>query len=146
MKKLAISKAKEVFKKVEKDYEELIVIGGDTVVFFNGKILGKPKDEEDAYNMLKKLQNNVNYVYSGLAVIIKKDGKIIDKNDYTKTAVYIKKMTNNEIKEYIETKEPLDKAGSYAIQGIGRKFIDKIEGSYNSVVGLDTEKLVKFIS
>lgn len=146
MKKLAISKAKEVFKKVEKDYEELIVIGGDTVVFFNGKILGKPKDEEDAYNMLKKLQNNVNYVYSGLAVIIKKDGKVIEKNDYTKTAVYIKKMTDNEIKEYIETKEPLDKAGSYAIQGIGRKFIDKIEGSYNSVVGLDTEKLVKFIS
>lgn len=96
--------------------------------------------------MLKKLQNNVNYVYSGLAVIIKKDGKVIEKSDYTKTAVYIKKMTDNEIKEYIETKEPLDKAGSYAIQGIGRKFIDKIEGSYNSVVGLDTEKLVKFIS
>lgn len=144
--KLAINKAREVFKKVEKDYEELIVIGGDTVVFFNGKILGKPKDEEDAYNMLKKLQNNVNYVYSGLAVIIKRDGKIIEKNDYTKTAVYIKKMTDNEIKEYIETKEPLDKAGSYAIQGIGRKFIEKIEGSYNSVVGLDTEKLVKFIS
>lgn len=144
--KLAINKAREVFKEVEKDYEEVIVIGGDTVVFFNGKILGKPKDEEDAYNMLKKLQNNVNYVYSGLAVIIKKDGKIIEKIDYTKTAVYIKKMTDDEIKKYIETKEPLDKAGSYAVQGIGRKFIDKIEGSYNSVVGLDTEKLVKFIS
>ena len=118
----------------------------DTVVYFNGKILGKPKNEEDAYNMLKELQNNVNYVYSGLAVIIKKDGKIIEKNDYTKTAVYIKKMTEKEIKEYVETKEPLDKAGSYAIQGIGGKFIDKIEGSYNNVVGMDTEKLAKYIS
>lgn len=96
--------------------------------------------------MLKELQNNVNYVYSGLAVIIKKDGKVIEKNDYAKTAVYIKKMTEKEIKEYVETKEPLDKAGSYAIQGIGGKFIDKIEGSYNNVVGMDTEKLAKYIS
>ncbi len=95
--------------------------------------------------MLKELQNNVNYVYSGLAVIIKKDGKVIEKNDYAKTAVYIKKMTEKEIKEYVETGEPLDKAGSYAIQGIGGKFIDKIEGSYNNVVGMDTEKLAKYL-
>ena len=131
---------------MQSDYKELTVIGGDTVVYFNGKILGKPKDEQEAYNMLKQLQNNVNFVYSGLAVIIKKDGKIIEKNDYTRTAVYIKKMTESEIKEYIETKEPLDKAGSYAIQGIGGKFIEKIEGSYNNVVGMDTEKLAKYIS
>ncbi len=95
--------------------------------------------------MLKELQNNVNYVYSGLAVIIKNKEKIIEENDYTKTAVYIKKMTEKEIKEYIETKEPLDKAGSYAIQGIGGKFIEKIEGSYNNVVGMDTEKLAKYL-
>ena len=95
--------------------------------------------------MLKELQNNVNYVYSGLAVITKKDGRVIEKNDYTKTAVYIKKMTEKEIKEYVKTGEPLDKAGSYAIQGIGGKFIDKIEGSYNKVVGMDTEKLSKYL-
>ena len=95
--------------------------------------------------MLKELQNNVNYVYSGLAVIIKKDGRVIEKNDYTKTAVYIKKMTDKEIKEYVATKEPLDKAGSYAIQGIGGKFIAKIEGSYNNVVGMDTEKLAEIL-
>ena len=145
VKKLAISKAREVFERVQQNYRELIVIGGDTVVYFNGKILGKPKSEEDACNMLKELQNNVNYVYSGLAVITKKDGRVIEKNDYTKTAVYIKKMTEKEIKEYVETKEPLDKAGSYAIQGIGGKFIDKIEGSYNNVVGMDTEKLAKYL-
>lgn len=75
----------------------------------------------------------------------KKDGRVIEKNDYTKTAVYIKKMTEKEIKEYVKTGEPLDKAGSYAIQGIGGKFIDKIEGSYNNVVGMDTEKLAKYL-
>ncbi len=145
VKKLAINKAREAFDKVQSNYEELIVIGGDTVVYFNGKILGKPKSEEDACDMLKELQNNVNYVYSGLAVIIKKDGRVIEKNDYTKTAVYIKKMTEKEIKEYVKTGEPLDKAGSYAIQGIGGKFIDRIEGSYNNVVGMDTEKLAKYL-
>ncbi|MEE1389733.1 MAG: Maf family protein [Clostridia bacterium] len=145
VKKLAISKAREVFERVQQNYRELTVIGGDTVVYFNGKILGKPKNEEDACNMLKELQNNVNYVYSGLAVITKKDGRVIEKNDYTKTAVYIKKMTEKEIKEYVKTGEPLDKAGSYAIQGIGGKFIDKIEGSYNNVVGMDTEKLSKYL-
>lgn len=110
-------------------------------MYFDNKILGKPKNEEDAYNTLKKLQGNINYVYSGLAVIIKQDNKTQIFNDYTETKVYMKTMTYSQIKEYIKTKEPMDKAGSYAIQGIGNKFIEKIEGSYNSVVGLDIEKL-----
>lgn len=87
------------------------------------------------------MQGNVNYVYSGLSVISKKDGKTIKKSDYTKSKVYMKPMTDKEILDYIKTKEPMDKAGSYAVQGIGSKFIEKIEGSYNSVVGLDIEKL-----
>lgn len=122
-----------------------MVIGGDTIVCFENKFLGKPKNEEDAYNMLKSLQGNINYVYSGLAVIIKKDGKIIRKKDFTKSKVYMKPMTDKQILDYIKTKEPMDKAGSYAVQGLGRKFIQKIEGSYNSVVGLDIEKLEKMI-
>lgn len=123
-----------------------MVIGGDTIVYFEDKILGKPKNEEDAYNMLKSLQGNINYVYSGVAVIIKKDKEIIKKSDFTKSKVYMKPMTDREILEYIKTKEPMDKAGSYAVQGIGKKFIEKIEGSYNSVVGLDIEKLEKMIN
>lgn len=141
VKKLAISKAEEVFNRIQNKYEELIVIGGDTIVYFEDKILGKPKDEKDAYNTLKSLQGNVNYVYSGLAVVIKKDGKMIKKSDFTKSKVYMKPMTDEEILDYIKTKESMDKAGSYAVQGIGSKFIEKIEGSYNSVVGLDIEKL-----
>ena len=103
----------------------------------------KDEIEHSDYTVVGAIFNNE---YTNLGCKIKKDGKVIEKNDYTKTAVYIKKMTEKEIKEYVETKEPLDKAGSYAIQGIGGKFIDKIEGSYNNVVGMDTEKLAKYLN
>lgn len=91
VKKLAISKAREVFERVQQNYRELIVIGGDTVVYFNGKILGKPKSEEDACNMLKELQNNVNYVYSGLAVITKKMEELLRKMTIQKQRYILKK-------------------------------------------------------
>ncbi len=141
-----MNKAKEVFDRIQNQYKDVIVIGGDTVVYFNNRILGKPKDKEDAYNTLKELQGNVNYVYSGLTVIIKENNKIIKKNDYTKTTVYMKKMTDEEIEEYIKTGEPMDKAGSYAVQGIGSKFIERIEGSYSSAIGLDIEKLDEILN
>lgn len=138
---LSLKKTEEVFKKVEKDYSELIVIGGDTLVYFDRQVLGKPKHEEDAYNTLKKLQGNKNEVYSAFTVMIKKNNKITEETHLTKSVVTMKPMTDEEIKEYIKTKEPLDKAGSYAVQGIGSKYIQNIDGSYNSVVGLDIEKL-----
>lgn len=144
--KLSECKAKEVFARVQNQYKDLIVVGGDTIVYFDNKILGKPKDRKDAFRTLKTLQGNTHYVYSGLAVISKKNEKIIEHVDFTKTAVYMKKMTDEEIEKYIETGEPMDKAGSYAIQGIGSKFIEKIEGSYSSVVGLDIEKLEEILN
>ena len=88
----------------------------------------------------------MNYIYSGLTVISKKNEKIIEHVDFTKTAVYMEKMTDEEIEEYIETGEPMDKAGSYTVQGIGSKFIEKIEGSYSSAVGLDVEKLEEILN
>ncbi len=139
-------KAKEVFERFQNQYKDLTVIGGDTIVYFDNKILGKPKDKEDAFTTLKMLQGATHYVYSGLAVISNKNGKIIEHVDFTKTAVYMKKMTDEEIEKYIETGEPMDKAGSYAIQGIGSKFIEKTEGSYSSVVGLDIEKLKEILN
>lgn len=141
VKVLSSKKAEEVFDKIESNESELLVIGGDTLVYFDGQVLGKPKDEKDAYNTLKKLQGNKNEVYSAFTVILKKDGKIIKETVLSKSIVTIKAMTDEEIEEYIKTGEPMDKAGSYAVQGIGNKFIDNIEGSYNSVVGLDIEKL-----
>lgn len=145
VKVLSSKKAEEVFDKIESNESELLVIGGDTLVYFDGQVLGKPKDEKDAYNTLKKLQGNKNEVYSAFTVILKKDGKIIKETVLSKSIVTMKAMTDEEIEEYIKTGEPMDKAGSYAVQGIGNKFIDNIEGSYNSVVGLDIEKLKEIL-
>lgn len=142
---LSLKKTEEVFKKVENEYLELIVIGGDTLVYFDEQVLGKPKDEEDAYNTLKKLQGNKNEVYSAFTVMIKRNGKTVTETNLSKSVVTMKAMTDEEIEEYVKTGEPLDKAGSYAVQGIGSKYIQNIEGSYNSVVGLDIEKLKQIL-
>lgn len=145
VKVLSSKKAEEVFDKIESNESELLVIGGDTLVYFDGQVLGKPKDEKDAYNTLKKLQGNKNEVYSAFTVILKKGSKLKKETVLSKSIVTMKLITDEEIEEYIKTGEPMDKAGSYAVQGIGNKFIDNIEGSYNSVVGLDIEKLKETI-
>ena len=138
---LSLKKAEEVFDRIQNKENELLVIGGDTLVYFDKEILGKPKDEKDAFNTLKKLQGNKNDVYSAFTIILKKDNKTIKETYLSKSTVTMKSMTDEEIKRYIKTGEPMDKAGSYAVQGIGSNFIEKIEGSYSSVVGLDIEKL-----
>ena len=142
---LSLKKAEEVFDRIQDKENELLVIGGDTLVYFDKEILGKPKDEKDAFNTLKKLQGNKNEVYSAFTIILKEDNKIIKETFLTKSIVTMKHMSDEEIQEYIKTGEPMDKAGSYAVQGIGSKFIEKIEGSYSSVVGLDIEKLKETI-
>lgn len=142
---LSLKKAEEVFDRIQNKENELLVIGGDTLVYFEGQVLGKPKDEEDAFSTLKKLQGNKNEVYSAFTIILKEDNKIIKETFLTKSIVTMKHMSDEEIQEYIKTGEPMDKAGSYAVQGIGSKFIEKIEGSYSSVVGLDIEKLKEIL-
>ncbi len=141
---LSLGKAKDVENKInkEKDYKEYVIIAADTLVYFEKTGLGKPGTSEKAYEMLSNLQGKENYVYTGLCIIIKKENekeKIY--SDYTKSTVKMKKMTDEDIKEYIATKEPLDKAGAYAIQGIGRKYVENLDGNFNAVVGLDTTKL-----
>jgi len=138
---LSIIKARDIFNKEQSNNENLIVIGGDTIVYLDGEILGKPKDEQDAFNMLNNLQDRENHVYTGLGLIIKIGSKIIEEVYSNKTIVKMNKMSKEDILKYISTKEPMDKAGSYAIQGIGSKYIKSVEGSYNVVIGLDTDKL-----
>lgn len=138
---LSLKKAEEVFDKIESNESELLVIGGDTLVYFDGQVLGKPKDEKDAYNTLKNLQGNKNEVYSAFTVILKKGSKLKKETVLSKSIVTMKTMTDEEIEEYIKTEEPMDKAGSFSVQGIGNKFVDSIEGAYNSVIGLDIDKL-----
>ena len=141
---LSLGKAKDVENKInkEKDYKEYVIIAADTLVYFEKTGLGKPGTSEKAYEMLSNLQGKENYVYTGLCIIIKKENekeKIY--SDYTKSTVKMKKMTDEDIKEYIAKKGPLDKAGAYAIQGIGRKYVENLDGNFNAVVGLDTTKL-----
>ena len=98
------------------------------------KILGKPKSEEDAYKMLKDLSGKVHRVYSAVVVVNSKTNKV--KKECIFTEVKFKDLTNEEILKYISTKEPLDKAGAYGIQGIGGVFVERINGCYYNVVGL----------
>lgn len=121
--------------------ENDIIIGADTVVSIDGKILGKPKDEKDAYNMLKILSGRTHSVYTGVTVI---------KNERTETFSCETKVTfypisDEEIKDYVKTGEPLDKAGAYGIQLKGGLFVEKIEGDYNNVVGLPIARLLKIL-
>lgn len=116
-----------------------IIIAADTIVVLHDEILGKPKDENDAINMLNKLSGNIHSVYTGVCVIDTTSGDII--SDYEKTDVFFRTLDANEIDEYIKTKEPMDKAGAYGIQGRACSFIERIEGCYYNVMGLPAAKL-----
>lgn len=137
---LSLQKAEEVAKGASK---EAFVIGADTVVAYQGKILGKPKDEEDACRMLQELSGNIHEVYTGVTLIDNKSKEV--HTFYEKTSVTMYPIEDEEIRNYIATKEPMDKAGAYAIQGIGAKFIRRIEGDYCNVVGLPVGRLYQEI-
>lgn len=115
-----------------------IVIGADTIVCQDGKIMGKPKDKEDAAKMLKRLAGNTHSVFTGVTVI--EDGAVV-RTFSCETKVRVYPMTEQEIWDYIETGEPMDKAGAYGIQGRFAAWIEGIEGDYNNVVGLPVSAL-----
>lgn len=134
-KQLAYLKAKDVSNKINGDY---VVVGADTIVEYN-KVLGKPRNIEEAYNMLKLLSGQVHRVITGFAVIDCLTQK--EFIDYECTNVYFNHLTDNQIQKYISTGEPMDKAGAYGIQGKASLFVSKIEGDYFNVVGLPIFKL-----
>lgn len=136
---LSFQKAMEVADQVC----DAIVIGADTVVCQNGQIMGKPTDREDATRMLGNLQGNTHSVYTGVTVLIKDaTGKIIASHTFSrKTKVHVNPMTEQEIQRYIDTGEPMDKAGGYGIQGAFAAWVESIEGDYNNVVGLPVSAL-----
>lgn len=109
-----------------------VILGFDTIVYHKGKIFGKPKDDKEAFFMLKDLSGDTHEVYTGVALIC--EDKIY--HDFAVTKVSMQALTDEEINDYIATKEPNDKAGAYAIQGLASVFITKIEGCYSNVVGL----------
>ncbi len=121
--------------------EDELILGADTVVVLGDEILGKPKDKDDAFNMIKKLSGRVHSVFTGVCAI--GDGFSMTFAEETKVEFY--PLTDEEIYTYINTDEPYDKAGAYGIQGIASKFIRGIEGDYFNVVGLPVSSIYKKI-
>ena len=126
---LAERKGRAVYDTVE---EECMVISSDTLVEIDGEPLGKPRDEEDAARMLRRLSSRRHNVHTGVAIHYK--GRVYS-GTHT-SGVYFRHIDESEICEYIATGEPMDKAGSYGIQGEGGKFVEKYEGEFDSIMGL----------
>ena len=142
--KLAYLKSKYVYDKTEGNR---IRIGSDTIVTKNGIIYGKPKDKENAKQMIKELSegDNVHSVITALCIIIEKDGKYQEFKTFDEVKVFFKDISDNEIDKWINTGKAMDKAGAYAIQEEFSIFVEKIEGNYSTVVGLPTYKVYDII-
>ena len=138
---LARDTAVSVKATVEDAEEGTVIIGSDTVVVFQNMILGKPHDQEDAADTLKKLQGNTHQVYTGVSVLEKKNGPWQEHAFYESTDVTFYPVSDEEIREYVATGEPMDKAGSYGIQGFFGIYVKGINGDYNNVVGLPAARL-----
>lgn len=129
-----ITKNKALYVKENNNLANCIIISADTIVLLNNKILTKPADNSDAFNMLKSLSGNWHEVITGVYVTDVSEGKEIYESKTTK--VKFRSLKDDEINSYISTGEADDKAGSYGIQGLGSLFVDSIEGCYYNVVGL----------
>jgi len=137
IKDISNKKAYEVANENKDDF----IVSADTIVSINNKILGKPKNQEDVYNMLRELSGKSHEVITAFSII--NINKNICYSDAEITKVFFNEITDAEIKWYIETKEPFDKAGSYGIQGKGALFVNKIEGDFFSVMGFPLGKFLR---
>jgi septum formation protein len=137
--RLAESKAAAVVR----DLNDGIVIAADTVVVWQGQILGKPRNGEEAFDMLSKLQGSVHEVFTGVALIDVRSGKVLVEHE--KTRVFFRVVERAEISRYVASGEPLDKAGAYGVQGLAAIFIKRLEGCYYNVVGLPLARLSQML-
>jgi len=144
-------KARAVAGKYEKSRSSVlsdpcIVIGADTVVVEAGEILGKPQDEEDAFRMLRELSGETHQVFTGVTLCVIRNGIITDTVSFSeRTDVTMREISDAEIRKYISTGEPMDKAGAYGIQGKAAIFISGIKGDYYNVVGLPICRLTEML-
>lgn len=136
--KLSLLKARTVFESLpEERRNKAAVVGSDTVVVLEGEVMGKPRDEDDAVEMLRRESGRINTVYTGVAVVTAGGESV----GHEKADVRFKTLTEEEIRAYVSTGEPLDKAGAYGIQGRFSMFVESVEGSYFTVVGLPVHLL-----
>ena len=133
VKSLAAQKAEDIASQVEGD---CVIIGSDTVVANEGRILGKPHDEEEAKQMIRSLSGHAHQVCTGVMLIVRENGVERTSNFAVATQVHVHALTEDQIERYVGKHESLDKAGAYAMQGWFAPFIDGIEGDYFNVVGL----------
>ena len=139
VKELAKGKAADVAKR----FPDALVIGADTVVVAHGKVLGKPHTQEAARDMLRALSGTTHEVVTGLALVCVERQYNVE--EAVSTKIVFKTLSEPDIEKYIESGEPLDKAGAYAVQGLGGELIEKIEGDYWSTVGLPANLLAKHL-
>lgn len=135
---LSLSKALNISKQVEKD---TLIIGADTVVAFDGKILGKPKNQKDAFETLKLLQGTTHQVYTGVTILCGDSGEWVPVTFSECTQVTFYPVSEEEILRYVESGEGMDKAGSYGIQGYFGGYVKKIDGDYLNVVGFPAARM-----
>lgn len=138
---LSEQKAEDIYNQTTDDR---LIIGSDTMVICSGKIFGKPKDKNDAFNMLKSLSGKTHLVVTGLCVIKYENGKKEKLITNVVTKVTFNQLTDKEISDYVKTNEPMDKAGAYGCQGVGKKFISNIYGDFFAVMGLPVSKTYEF--
>ena len=137
VKELSRQKAREVAARTDGD----VVIGADTVVAADHEILGKPKDQEDAVRMIRMLQGRTHQVLTGVTVILRDEVRKKEIYFAETTHVHVYPMTEEQIRDYVASGEPMDKAGAYGIQGLFAAYVSGIEGDYNNVVGLPVGRL-----
>lgn len=138
--KLSVGKARDVAK----NFKDAIIIGADTVGVFEGKVLGKPHTKEKSLEMIGAMNGKMHLMLTGLTIIDTETGKEISK--CVETKIWFKNSTSEEIEEYVNTEEGLKKAGAYAYQGLGRKLVERVEGSETNILGMPLEALREMLA
>jgi len=139
---LSSHKAQAVFEEIaDTATADFAVLGADTIVVIDNEIIGKPKDDADARQILKRLSGRTHQVFTGVCILVQKDGKTRKKSFYERTSVTMYPITDAELDDYLASGEHLDKAGAYAIQGLAVKFVRKVTGDYSNIVGLPVARV-----
>ncbi len=139
---LAYGKALDIFQNTQGDRA---IIGADTFVVKNGKIYGKPKDRKDAISMLREIQGTIHTIYTSIAILVEYQGQYKEFKETHKLNITVSPMSDDEIITYIDTDQPFDKAGAYAIQSGFCKFIEKVEGNYMAAIGLPIDRVYRIL-
>lgn len=134
-----LSLSRQKATSVSDQLEDTIILGADTIVVLDSEILGKPQNEKEAFFILRKLSGKTHRVFTGITLVNRYNGKVA--SDYDMTEVKFNRLEDEKILAYIDTGEPMDKAGAYGIQGMGSFLVESYRGSLDNVIGLPTEKL-----